>query len=154
MMEEPGRLQSMGSQRVGHDWATSLTHYFTVLWWLSVCFCTIEMRSLSPRTRPDVQMHAPVCVYQRGHPLGFCICQVTTKVILHSPFCELVFLGCKLLAWTTLVEKRCQGRTQFPKFLASTVYFLFFFFNQRILYNLCTKSWPPTLIQPFLCSVF
>ena len=24
-MEEPGRLQSMGSQRVGHDWATSLT---------------------------------------------------------------------------------------------------------------------------------
>ena len=24
--EERGRLQSMGSQRVGHDWATSLTH--------------------------------------------------------------------------------------------------------------------------------
>ena len=28
--EEPGRLQSMGSQRVGHDWATSL--HFTSLW--------------------------------------------------------------------------------------------------------------------------
>ena len=27
--EEPGRLQSMGSQRVGHDWATSLTHPLT-----------------------------------------------------------------------------------------------------------------------------
>ena len=25
-MEEPGRLQSMGSQRVGHDWATPLVH--------------------------------------------------------------------------------------------------------------------------------
>ena len=24
--EEPGRLQSMGSQRVGHNWATSLSH--------------------------------------------------------------------------------------------------------------------------------
>ena len=24
-MEEPDRLQSMGSQRVGHDWATSLS---------------------------------------------------------------------------------------------------------------------------------
>ena len=24
--EEPGRLQSLGSQRVGHDWAASLTH--------------------------------------------------------------------------------------------------------------------------------
>ena len=27
-MEEPGRLQSMGSQRVGHNWATSLTHIY------------------------------------------------------------------------------------------------------------------------------
>ena len=26
--EEPGRLQSMGSQRVRHDWATSLSLYF------------------------------------------------------------------------------------------------------------------------------
>ena len=27
--EEPGGLQSMGSQRVGHDWATSL--HFTII---------------------------------------------------------------------------------------------------------------------------
>ena len=27
--EEPGRVQSMGSQRVGHDCATSLTHSLT-----------------------------------------------------------------------------------------------------------------------------
>ena len=31
-MEEPGRLQSMGSLRVGHDWATSLT-LFTFMHW-------------------------------------------------------------------------------------------------------------------------
>ena len=30
--EEPGRLQSMGSLRVGHDWATSLP-FFTFLHW-------------------------------------------------------------------------------------------------------------------------
>ena len=30
--EEPGRLQSMGSRRVGHDWATSLL-LFTFLHW-------------------------------------------------------------------------------------------------------------------------
>ena len=31
-MEEPGRLQSMGSLRVGHDWATSLSlFHFTTL---------------------------------------------------------------------------------------------------------------------------
>ena len=28
--EKPGRLQSTGSQRVGHDWATSLTHSHTI----------------------------------------------------------------------------------------------------------------------------
>ena len=28
--EEPGGLQSVGSQRVGHDWATSLTHSLTL----------------------------------------------------------------------------------------------------------------------------
>ena len=27
--EEPGRLQFMGSQRIGHHWATSLTHSLT-----------------------------------------------------------------------------------------------------------------------------
>ena len=32
-MEEPGRLQSMGLQRVGHDWATSL--HFTSLHFMS-----------------------------------------------------------------------------------------------------------------------
>ena len=31
-MEEPGGLQSMGSQRVGHDWATSLS-LFTFMHW-------------------------------------------------------------------------------------------------------------------------
>ena len=31
--EEPGRLQSMGSLRVGHDWATSLFSLFTFMHW-------------------------------------------------------------------------------------------------------------------------
>ena len=35
-MEEPGRLQSMGSLRVGHDWATSLSH-FTFMQWSRKC---------------------------------------------------------------------------------------------------------------------
>ena len=30
-MEEPGRLQSMGSLRVGHDWVTALTFHFHAL---------------------------------------------------------------------------------------------------------------------------
>ena len=31
-MEEPGGLQSMGLQRVGHDWATSLSLFTLMLW--------------------------------------------------------------------------------------------------------------------------
>ena len=31
-MEEPGRLQSMGSLRVGHDWATSLSLFTSIHW--------------------------------------------------------------------------------------------------------------------------
>jgi len=31
-MEEPGRLQSMGPLRVGHDWATSLSLFTFMLW--------------------------------------------------------------------------------------------------------------------------
>ena len=31
-MEEPGRLQSMWSLRVGHDWATSLSLFTFMLW--------------------------------------------------------------------------------------------------------------------------
>ena len=38
-MEEPGRLQSMGSLRVGHDWATSLSLFTFTHWsrkWQSI----------------------------------------------------------------------------------------------------------------------
>ena len=35
-VEEPGRMQSMGSQRVRHDWATSLS-LFTFMHWRRKC---------------------------------------------------------------------------------------------------------------------
>ena len=35
-MEEPGRLQSMGSKRVGHDWASSLSNIYVFLMLLIV----------------------------------------------------------------------------------------------------------------------
>jgi len=40
--EKPGRLQSMGSQRVGHDWATSLSLFTFMYWrrkWQLQCSC-------------------------------------------------------------------------------------------------------------------
>ena len=37
-MEEPGRLQSVGSQWVGHNWATSLSHKCTYIY-ICMCMC-------------------------------------------------------------------------------------------------------------------
>ena len=42
--EEPGRLQSMGSQRVRHDWATSLLLF--ILWWKGHLFLVLGLGSL------------------------------------------------------------------------------------------------------------
>ena len=39
--EQPGRLQSMGSQRVGHDWATSLACFNCI----SFCICLFGIHS-------------------------------------------------------------------------------------------------------------
>ena len=50
--EEPGRLQSMGSQRVRHDWATSLPHLLTYAfenkknWGKSAPFSTLQVTDL------------------------------------------------------------------------------------------------------------
>ena len=51
-MEEPGRLQSMGSQRVGHDWATSL--HLTSLEIDSVGLTLWDPKDCSP---PDSSVH-------------------------------------------------------------------------------------------------
>ena len=54
-MEEPGRLQSTGSQRVGYDWATSLTHSLTHSWskqaiqWFQDFMCNTTVSTLSKR---------------------------------------------------------------------------------------------------------
>ena len=48
--EEPGRLQSMGSQRVGYDWATSLSlslQYNFILIWLKRQRVYFQIRSNS-----------------------------------------------------------------------------------------------------------
>ena len=46
---EPGRLQSMGSQRVTHDWETSLyvhTHVSTCIWVMCMCTWVFESQLL------------------------------------------------------------------------------------------------------------
>ena len=52
LMEKPGRLQSMGSQRVGHDWVTSLTHSFFYLF-LSDCWLDYLKPAAQERLNPQ-----------------------------------------------------------------------------------------------------
>ena len=59
--EEPGRLQSMGSQRVGHDWATSLS-LFTFMHWRrkwqpTPVFLPGESQGREPGGLPSVGSH-------------------------------------------------------------------------------------------------
>ena len=42
-MEEPGRLQSMGSQRVGHDWAISLSRTTLLRVFRIICLCIVKL---------------------------------------------------------------------------------------------------------------
>ena len=60
-MEEPGRLQSMGSLRVGQDWATSLS-FFTFMHWRrkwqpSPVFLPRESQGREPGGLPSMGLH-------------------------------------------------------------------------------------------------
>ena len=71
-MEEPGRLQSMGSQRVGHDWATS-PHFTSLM----IASCIIN--SLTNSVSVQVNKLQNIALVQQGyiklHP--------TTEYITH-----------------------------------------------------------------------
>ena len=60
-MEEPGRLQPMGSLRVGHDWATSLS-LFTFMHWRrkrqpTPVFLPGESQGWEPGGLPSMGLH-------------------------------------------------------------------------------------------------
>ena len=67
--EEPGGLQSMGSQRVGHDWATNT--YLTLTMRLRKCGMLQCMGSQRVghdwATELGIQLHCFVCVYSVVH---------------------------------------------------------------------------------------
>ena len=86
--EEPGRLQSMGSLRVGHDWATSLSLFTFMLWrrkwqptpvflpgesqgWGSLVGCCLwaaqsqtRLKQLSSSSTAKIQTHKRPLVFQ------------------------------------------------------------------------------------------
>ena len=80
--EEPGRLQSMGSLRVGHDWATSLSLFIFMHWrrkWqLTAVFLPGESQGLEPCGLPSVGSH------RVGHDWSDLAAAAADVLILHS----------------------------------------------------------------------
>ena len=86
--EEPGGLQSMGSQRVGHDWATNTQTYSTLqmrsLWSIHYIMVKISMRTISsqPVSKGGVYFLTP---YQQAWESDF-LWSVKCKQKWHRTF--------------------------------------------------------------------
>ena len=93
-MEEPGGLQFMGSQRVGHDWTISLSHSLSSLWWnyLPITFphymgsrnCFPEIKILSS-TSLVLNMYLVKVIYRDWviwFPVQYSYCDSTAPLII------------------------------------------------------------------------
>ena len=65
--EEPDRLQSMGLQRVGQDWVTSLSLCFTILYWFCHTLTWIS-HGCTWVPNPEPLSHLPPHIISLGHP--------------------------------------------------------------------------------------
>ena len=93
--EEPGRLQSMGSRRVRHDWATSYTNFIYTLTVRDTQLNTTD----SAFKYPDVQWPPRFFLHDLSHPcLGYLF-----DFIAH-PFSSSTFSG----SVTSLLCKRAK----------------------------------------------
>ena len=75
--EEPARLQSMGSQRVGHDWVTSL-FTFTVLHSQQL----VESENAELLIQPTVKLHADFRPCSESAPLTLLHCSRVNCALL------------------------------------------------------------------------
>ena len=78
--EEPGRLQPMGLQRVGHDWATSLSFTFNLLrkkgTYIKECAHYVHMISFFPHWRKMKQnIHRIFWKYIEAAPMSMWGCE-------------------------------------------------------------------------------
>ena len=95
--EEPGRLQSMGSQRVGHDWATSLSLLVSNLLlcrFSQMTFTRLREFPLIPSLLRDFPPHPQ----NQGWIMDFAHNQ-----FLHPLVWSHSFIFCLLIWWATLI---------------------------------------------------
>ena len=122
--EEPGRLQSMGSLRVGHDWATSLSLFTFMHWrrkWQPIpLFLPGESQGWEPRGLPSMGSH------RVGHDWSDLAAAGTINgLIINSDY-----------AWVYIINiTNSDYIWLFLSYICNTGNFFFFFRNQELSYK-------------------
>ena len=114
-MEEPGRLHSMWSQRVRHNWATSLS--------LSMSQWGLCLEAPADYSKEAVWKGAPVALYlaqQKCPSLSFCPKGVGLHTLQplpegsapHQPASRCLLTSSALAHWRVLAHPQLQGSTK------------------------------------------
>ena len=127
--EEPGRLQSMGSLRVGHDWATSLSLFTFLHWrrkwqptqcsclenprdgeaWWAAVYGVAQSRTWLKRLSSSSFMN--IEIYRLGLPVGLHFLRVCVCVCVHA--CVYV---CACMCVCVCVYRQWSNRETFMKY--------------------------------------
>ena len=96
-MEEPGRLQSMGLQRVRHDWVTSMSmsmlYYFVVVFpWVWVKIIVYEVLSQLWLPSPRKNVPVTILIWSRP-PADHPDCCSVTELLIWRPRVFPIFSG-------------------------------------------------------------
>ena len=105
-MEEPSRLQSTGSLRVGHDWATSLSLFTSMNWrrkWHPLqCSCLENPRDREPGGLPSTGSH------RVGHDWSD-LSAAATGLLSHKVITHLTFIGTVNFFQKWLLYHQCMS---------------------------------------------
>ena len=97
--EEPDRLQSMGLQRVWHNWATSFSLSLKVEYFLLFGFCPPKVGPVVPWTSYRVWFVLSFCLFVC---LFFLWWARLSEVVILSAMIRFIFLFCLLFRWGIL----------------------------------------------------
>ena len=106
--EEPGRLQAMGSLRVGHDWATSLSLFTFMHWRRKWQFPMVFQILSSCRLLQDAEYSSLCCT---AGPC--CYCFVYSRVYLRIPGSWFVLLPLAPLIVVSVFSVSASNRWAF-----------------------------------------
>ena len=117
-MEEPGGLQFMGSLRVGHDWATSLS-LFTFMHWRrkwqpTQVFLPGEPQGREPGGLPSMGSH------RVRHDWSNLAAATTISKCVSCSLCEQYLVNC--WPWQTIwfnTQNICRAKMQCPRAVCS-----------------------------------